>query len=225
MNEDHPDITWSNQLEDIISAEAERCRGNAWLHQRSEIIQARNNNLIAIPVIVLSTLTGTASIGSESLFNGSQYAGVGIGAVSILVGILQTLSSYFQFSRKAEAHHQAYLQYSKLFSWICVEMGLPRHERQGPEAILTQLRDQMSRLAETTPAPSMEIINLFNKTFKDYDKTIARPLETNGLHRIVIHRPIRPPSITQGESPLMIENPLRQKETTPNPPQGQNGAV
>ena len=165
MTDEHPDIHWSSQLEDIIAGEAERCRGYAWIHQRAELVQQTNANYLAIPVIVLSTLSGTASIGSQSLFGDNQYASVGIGCVSILVGILQTLSSYFAYSRKAEAHHQAYLQYSKLFTWIQVELGLPREERQQPQQILTSLREQMSRLAETTPSAPMRIIDLFNHSF------------------------------------------------------------
>ena len=216
--DDHPDIKWSSQLEDIIASEAERCRGYAWIHQRAELVLSKKNNTLAIPVIVLSTLSGTASIGSQSLFGDNQYASVGIGCVSILVGILQTLSSYFAFARKAEAHHQAYLQYSKLFSWIQVELGLPREERAEPEQILSQLRDQMSRLAETTPLPPMSILDLFNKTFKDYDKTIARPLETNGLHRIVVHRPL-PKPLSTDQLGFSIENPLRNEGKKDSPTQ------
>lgn len=213
--DDHPDIKWSSQLEDIIASEAERCRGLAWIHQRAELVLSKKNNTLAIPVIVLSTLSGTASIGSQSLFGDNQYASVGIGCVSILVGILQTLSSYFAYARKAEAHHQAYLQYSKLFSWIQVELGLPREERAEPEQILQQLRDQMSRLAETTPLPPMSILDLFNKTFKEYDKAIARPLETNGLHRIVVHRPKA--TLSTDQLGFTIQNPLREEGKKDSP--------
>jgi len=186
--EEHPTIHWSNQLEDIIAAEAERCRGLAWIHQKAEAALSYKNNFIAIPVIILSTLSGTASIGSSALFGDSPFASVGIGAVSILVGILQTLSSYFQFARKSEAHHIAFLQYSKLFSSVSVELSLPRRERMPPESLLKELREGMIRLAETTPTPPQRIYLDFNRAFKDYDPSINRPLETNGLHKIKIFR-------------------------------------
>lgn len=183
------DINWSSQFENLVASEAERARGLAWIHMRSEQKFSFKNNIIAIPVIVLSTLAGTASVGSSSLFpEGEQKMGsIIIGLVSIGVGILNTISSYFSFSRRAEAHRQAYLAYSKLFSEIAVELSLPRHERLDPDKILSDLRTNMSRLAETTPTPPQDILDLFNSHFKDEDKTISRPFETNGLYKIKIY--------------------------------------
>lgn len=189
MAEEDRNIHWSDQLENLIAAEAERCRGYAWIHQKSEGYYSRRNNGIAIPVIILSTLAGTASVGSSTLFAGdTQISSVSIGLVSIIVGILNTIQSYFAFSRKAEAHRIAYLSYSKLFSNVSVELSLPRNERMSPEQVLKTLRDNMERLAETTPTPPACILAEFNRHFKDEDKTISRPVETNGLQKIIIYR-------------------------------------
>lgn len=183
------DIHWSSPLEQLVAAEGEKCRGLAYINQKSETYYARRANAIAIPVIVLSTLAGTASVGSSSLFQGdTQISSVVIGLVSIGVGILNTISSYFSWARKAESHRIAYLQYSKLFSIIRVEMSLPREERQQPEQLLKQIRDGMERLAETTPSAPEIILEDFNKKFKDEDKSISRPVETNGLQKISIFR-------------------------------------
>lgn len=183
------EINWSSQFENLIASEAERARGLAWIHMRSEQKFTFKNNIIAIPVIVLSTLAGTASVGSSSLFpEGDQKLGsIIIGLVSIGVGILNTISSYFSFSRRAEAHRIAYLAYSKLFSEIAVELSLPRHERLDPDKILSELRTSMSRLAETTPTPPQDVLDLFNVHFKDEDRSISRPFETNGLYKIKIY--------------------------------------
>ena len=152
--------------------------------------------MIAIPVIILSTLAGTASVGSSALFAGeTQISSIAIGLVSIGVGILNTISSYFAFARKAESHRIAYLQYSKLFSIIRVEMSLPRNERQPPEILLKQIRDGMERLQETTPSPPPSILREFNSHFKDEDKSISRPVEVNGLQKVYIYRSTSRPEI------------------------------
>lgn len=188
MEEDR-DIHWTIPLEELVASEGEKCRGLAWINQKAEVYYAHRANAIAIPVIVLSTLAGTASVGSSSLFQGdTQISSVVIGLVSIGVGILNTISSYFSWARKAEAHRIAYLQYSKLFSIIRVEMSLPRAERQEAEQLLKQIRDGMERLAETTPSPPPSILDEFNIHFKDEDKTISRPVETNGLQKITVFR-------------------------------------
>lgn len=188
-DDDTRHIHWSEQLENLIAAEAERSRGLSWLHMKSEQKFSFLNNIITIPVIVLSTLSGTASVGSSSLFPDNQRIGsIVIGAVSLCVGILNTIQSYFSYSRRAEAHRIAHLSYSKLFTNISVELSLPREERLTPDKILEELRNSMERLAETTPTPPQDVLDLFNRRFKDEDKTIARPVETNGLYKIAIYR-------------------------------------
>lgn len=206
--EEERDIHWSQPLELLVASEGEKCRGLAWINQKAEVYYSHRANAIAIPVIVLSTLAGTASVGSSSLFQGdTQISSVVIGLVSIGVGILNTISSYFSWSRKAEAHRIAFLQYSKLFSVIRVEMSLPRHERQEADRLLQQIRDGMERLAETTPSPPLSILEEFNKHFKDEDKTISRPVEVNGLQKIFIFR--SPSTSAQlDEVKIEIKNPL-----------------
>jgi hypothetical protein len=192
--EEKRDIHWSEQLEVLIAQEAEKCRGLAWIHQRAEAIATTRANFIAIPVIILSTLCGTASMSSSTLFGAEnqQISNTTIGLVSIAVGILNTINSYFAFSRKAEGSHIAYLQYSKLFSWISVELSLPRAERMIPSQMLEQLRSAMERLAETTPTPPTSVIDEFNKQFKNYSD-ISKPIETNGLTKVKIYREIKTP--------------------------------
>ena len=198
MELDDRNIHWSPQLEDLIAQEGEKCRGLAWIHQRAEQTLSKKNNTIQIPVIVLSTLCGTASVGSSSLFGGEAgISNIVIGFVSIAVGVLNTLGNYFAYARKSEAHHIAYLHYSKLFSWVAVELSLPRQERMQPAEMLKHLRGEMERLAETTPSPPDHILSQFNRQFRDY-KDVARPAETNGLQKIVVFR----------DNPLRIQTPL-----------------
>jgi len=183
------EIHWSVQLETLIAREAEKCRGLAWIHQRAELHQNYRNNIIQIPVIVLSTVAGTASVGSTTLFGEkTQLAAIAIGGVSIFVGILNTLGSYFSFAKRAEAHRIAYIQYSKLFSQIAIELALPRDERMPPPQLLKLIRDSMERLSETTPSAPKSIINQFNVEFKDVED-IAMPSETNGLEKVKVYSP------------------------------------
>ena len=183
------DIKWSNQLENLIAQEGEKARGLAYIHNKCEQIYNRKNNYLTIPIIIASTLAGTASVGSSSLFpDDAKLGSVIIGLISISVGILNTINSYFAFAKKAESHRIAYLQYSKLFSTIAIEMALPRDEREQADHILAQLRSTMERLAETTPTPLSDVLDEFNTKFKDKYPDVARPQETNGLQKISIYR-------------------------------------
>lgn len=181
------EVSWSTQIEDLIAIEGEKCLGLAKLHQKCEEFANQKNTLIQIPVIVLSTLSGTASVGSSTMFREGSIAPLIIGLVSIGVGILNTLGGYFAFAKKSEAHRIAHLQYSKLFSQINVELALPRNERSSAEQILNNLRDTMERLAEITPSIPGNIIKDFNKKYADY-KNVGLPAEVNGLSKIKIFR-------------------------------------
>ena len=183
------DIHWSIQLEDLIAHEGEKCRGLAWIHQHAEQEAGRRNNYIMLPVIILSTLTGATSISSSALFGDEHGATASkvLGFVSIGVGILNTVNSYFAYAKRSEAHRIAYLHYSKLFTWVSVELSLPRSERMEAEAMLKTLRGEMERLAETTPSPSPHILHKFSKTFKSYTD-VSKPAETNGLAKINVFR-------------------------------------
>jgi hypothetical protein len=188
MSEEESKIEWSSQLEDILAQEGERCRGLAWLHTRAESYASKYNTFVQVPVIILSTLAGTASVGSESLFGGSGVSSVAIGLVSISVGILNTLGSFFAFAKRSESHRIAHLNYSKLASMISIELSLPRDERNTADYMLKYIRDKMERLASTTPSCPTHIIADFNKKFGKLAHSIAVPLETNGLHKIKVYR-------------------------------------
>jgi hypothetical protein len=186
MDEEHP-IGWSSQLEDIIAKEGERCAGLAWLHTKAEIETSTYNTYVQVPVIILSTLAGTASVGSATLFGSSNASGIAIGLVSIGVGILNTLGGFFAFAKRSESHRIAHLNYSKLASKIAIELSLPRQERMKAEILLTYLRETMERLAETTPNCPLNVIKQFNDKYKN-EKQIALPVEVNGIHKIQIYR-------------------------------------
>jgi hypothetical protein len=204
-DDDERNIRWSNQLEMIIAQEGEKCRGLAWIHQHAETISSTKNNYIQIPSIVLSTLTGATSISATSLF-GEQYGSTAskvLGFISIGIGILNTLGNYFDYARKSEAHHIAYLHYSKLFTWISVELALPREERMSADEMLKSLRREMERLAETTPLPPENLLKEFADKFKEED--VSKPAETNGLAKINVFRPeMSTPKIDDGKPKIGI---------------------
>jgi len=62
--------------------------------------------LIDLPVIILSTVCGTLSIGGANIFPPEWFelANQIVGALSIGVGVLNTVGTYFAWSKRAEAH-------------------------------------------------------------------------------------------------------------------------
>lgn len=181
----HPE--WNEQLERILASEAERCLCYSVLHRLCEQRYSSLNNYIALPCIVLSTLAGTCSVGSSSLFGNGPAASVAIGGVSILVGILNTLGSYFSWARRSEGHKSSSVQYGKLHRFLMIELSLPRAQRMTAGDLLKTMRDQIDRLFETSPAVPPVIVAVFKDVYGE-NKDISRPEIANGIDPIEIYQ-------------------------------------
>jgi hypothetical protein len=74
--------------------------------------------------------------GSQSMFDDAQLASISLGVGSLVVGILNTMGTYFGWAKRAEGHRISSIDYAKLYRFIAVEMSLPREERMGPKDLL-----------------------------------------------------------------------------------------
>lgn len=187
--EDQSEISWNKELEDLIAQEGEKCAGLAWLYTEAERYYSKANTSIALPVIILSTLTGFISGSSQLIFNNPDTSSIGIGAVSLFTGVLSTLGSYFAWAKKTEGCRISALQYGKLQKFIAIEMTLPKVERIRARDMLKMIRETVERLMETSPAVPPHIIEKYNQTFKD-EVGIAHPEMTTGVRKLVINRNI-----------------------------------
>jgi hypothetical protein len=106
----------------------------------------------------------------------------------LVVGILNTLGSYFGWAKRAEGHRISSIHYAKLYRFIAVEMALPREERMSPHDLLKYVKDQYDRLAEISPLVPPAVIHKFQSRFKKYTD-IAKPEEANGLEKITVYKP------------------------------------
>lgn len=180
-------IKWNSQIEEIIADQGERALCYAWLHTKSEKRYSSLFNYIALPTIVLSTIAGTASIGSQTLFSDPVASSVGIGSISLAVGVLNTVSTHFGWAKRSEAHRQTSVAYSKIHRFILVELSLPRAERMDAAGMLKVVREQIDRLQETSPQIPDVIIGQFKKIFGSTTPELSKPEITNGLDPIEVY--------------------------------------
>jgi len=190
MDETHNqhEITWHSQLERILSDEGERCLCFQWLHSKSENRYTKLNTYLSLPVIILSTIAGAGSIGSQSLFAGNpQSASIGIGIISLSVATMNTVGSFFAWAKRSESHRIAALTYGKIYRFILIELALPREERMAPKDMLKVVRDQCDRMHETSPQLPDIIIDEFRKKFGETTPGVKKPEITNGLDPISVN--------------------------------------
>ena len=193
MNEEPTHLTYTKELENILSSQGEKCLCYRWLHDRAEALTSYRNRFIALPVIILSTLTGAASIGSATLFaNNVQLASIVIGSISLGVGVLNTVGEFFAFAKRAEGHRYASNNYSKLYRFLQIELALAPEERMSARDLLKTTRDQLQRLEEVSPQIPQSIINEFQRRFPKADNPeLSMPEITNGLEPIYVY--VAPP--------------------------------
>jgi hypothetical protein len=187
MNDITDKIRWNSQIERIIAEEGERALCYSWLHGKSEKQYSRYNNYITLPTIVLSTVAGTASIGSQTLFNDPTASSIGVGVISLTVGILNTVSTHFGWAKRAESHRISSVNYSKIHRFIVIELSLPRGERMAAHDMLKVVREQLDRLQETSPQVPDTIIMSFKKMFGSTTPDLSKPEITNGLDPIEVY--------------------------------------
>lgn len=190
MEEDQTEISWNKDLEDLIGHEGEKCAGLAWIYRESEQYYSKANNYVALPVIVLSTLTGFISGSSSFIFGDSGVDSIGIGAVSVFTGVLSTVGSYFAWAKKAEACRISALQYSKLHKFIMVELTLPKIERIRAKDMLKMIRETVERLLETSPTIPPKIIEAYKQKFAAEPSQISHPEIATGVTPVQINRNI-----------------------------------
>ena len=178
-------VTWTVVLEDYFAQTGEKANGLAIMHKRAESIFTRRKTYIDLPVIVGSGAVAFLNAGSSSLFTDHQLAATALGVGSLVIGILNTVGTYFGWAKRAEGHRMSGIHYAKLYRFINVELRLPRDQRMQPGDFLKYVKDQYDRLAELSPMIPTSITNSFSRQMEKY-KDISKPEETNGLNKINI---------------------------------------
>lgn len=175
---------WTDEQEDLMEKWADMAACYRWLHDKCEKHYSKNNMFITVPVIILSTLTGTASVGLNGLVGDDpevqKYAQLGIGAVSLLAGILTTLGNFFRYAQLSESNRVAGISWGKFQRQIAVELALHPNDRLDSMDFIKICRAELDRLIEQSPAIPDQIIDMFLKEFKDLPN-LKRPDICKGI--------------------------------------------
>jgi hypothetical protein len=180
-------IHWTVKLEEYFASTGEKAHCLSWVHKQSEAMYSNRRTWIDLPVIVGSGAIAFLNAGSQSMFDDARIASIALGVGSLLVGVLNTLGSYFGWAKRAEGHRISSIHYSKLYRFITVELSLPREERMNPHDFLKYVKDQYDRLQEISPMVPQSVVHDFQRKFKN-ETEISKPEEANGLEKITIYR-------------------------------------
>ena len=167
--------TWHPQQEVLLQEWAEMSSGYRWLHDRSYRAFKKQSLGFTIPVIIMSTVTGTANFAQESFPDSwSSYVPMIIGFVNLVAAIITTISQFLKINELMEGSRVASISFGKLTRNITVELNLPHNERNNEGADFLRLcQSEFDRLIEQSPAIPKNTLMAYKLEFED--ETFAKP--------------------------------------------------
>ena len=159
-------IQWSDEHENILSEWGDKALCFKWLHMKSNSKYQYLHNMYTIPVIIMSTLTGTANFAQEKLpENYIFYAPVVIGCINILAGIITTIQQFLHITELNESHRVSTIAWDKFYRRVKHELSRKPTERTPIGEFLLTATEEYDRLIETSPPIDKDIVSLFKSTF------------------------------------------------------------
>lgn len=168
---------WKEEEEKILEEWADKAQCFEWMHNKTHNIYKKKNGYYTIPVIIISTITGTANFAQERIPDEyvSMYVMI-IGSLNILAGILTTIYQYLKISELNESNRVAYLSWGKFYRDVKTELSKHPLDRMRPKELLKLSKNEYDRLVEISPPISQKIIDSFNsKINKENSSTLRKP--------------------------------------------------
>lgn len=161
------DPIWHPQQEKILKEWSEIGSSYRYLHDKAFQQYSAQNLRFALPVIIISTITGTANFAQGTFPPAWQsYVPLGIGTLNLAAGLITTIAQFLRVSELLEGHRAASISYSKFSRDISVELSLPVKERQGNgRDFVIKCRNELDRLIEQSPNIPQKIVGNFSKRF------------------------------------------------------------
>ena len=158
---------WKTEEEDIIRQWCDKALCYQWMHSRCREIYQKKNAWYTIPVIIISTVTGTANFAQDRFSDDvKDYVVMSIGTLSIIAGIITTIYQFLQISELNEGYRAASISWNKYHNNL--KTLITRHplDRLEPTHAIKIYKDEYEHLCEVSPPIVKTVLKQFNSKFK-----------------------------------------------------------
>jgi len=159
-------VNWTPEHEQILIEWADKAMCYRWLHSKANAMFSSLNTWYTIPVIVISTLTGTANFAQERV--PIQYQNLFVmvvGGFNILAGIITTIQQFLKITQLNEAHRVSSIAWDKFYRNIKIELAKHPEERIDVRQMIKMSKEEFDRLMETSPTIPEKIVQQFKDNF------------------------------------------------------------
>lgn len=161
-------VDWTQEHEQILIEWADKAMCYRWLHSKANMLYSYLNTWYTIPVIIISTLTGTGNFAQDRVPAEYQaYFVMLIGSLNLLAGIITTIQQFLKITQLNEAHRVSSISWDKFYRNIKIELAKHPHERIDVKHMIKTSKEEYDRLMETSPAIPEEIIKKFKQNFNN----------------------------------------------------------
>jgi hypothetical protein len=207
---------WSEADEELLTEWADHAMCFHWLHEQAYIKYNNIYTYINIPIIIISTITGTANFAQNNIADQQvrDIVSMVIGVFSISAGILATSMSFFKIGERKESHNNCAKLWDKLYRNIQMEMVKPPKERMNKKTMMELTKKEYDRLIDDSPLIPEEITAEFKRRFQNNTvaNTMNKPNVLDVFHSIRINHYEEPEEKEESEQEIIKSLELKFKE-------------
>tara|TARA_Y100000996_G_scaffold129386_2_gene98246 strand:- start:849 stop:1592 length:744 start_codon:yes stop_codon:yes gene_type:complete len=188
---------WNDYHENVLRQWGEASACYRYMHHRAFLQFKRLSLRFNLPVIVLSTITGTANFAQSTLPPSIQPAAPSIiGGLNLIAGLIATIMQFLKVNELMENHRTAALGHGSLSRNIRLQLALPRNERkkEGLKFVEECKATYDSLLEQSPPIPKKILLN-FDKEYP-IEGVFTKP-------EILTVRPIPPLKLPKTIEPIV----------------------
>lgn len=195
--------SWHVQQEKILKDWGESSSCYRFMHYRAYQKYKKTSMRFTLPIIVISTVTGTANFAQETFPVAWQsMVPLGIGGLNLIAAIMTTVLQFLKANELMEGHRVASISYGKLSRTIKLELALPIYERsQDGTAMVNQCRTEYDRLIEQSPPIPGAVLKEFDKKFPVDKETFSRP-EISDIDPITLFDSLKETAVVKGAADI-----------------------
>ena len=228
---------WKEEEENLLRDWADKAQCYELLHAKSHAVYKSRHAWFVIPVIIISTVTGTANFAQDKITNekDKNIFVMVVGGLNIFAAIVTTVSQFLKISEMNEGHRVASYSWGKYYRNIRTELAKHPLDRTNPADLIAMAKEEYDRLLELSPMIPKKVVQEFNKTFLKNNKiskpeicdiivptTVFNMTKDDRLEMVLKFNPPPPPEptpeveseeeiILPAEEPKQVVNPMVEK--------------